>query len=604
MRLVVIFSPMNTSFWHAASLATLVWLFVPTAALAAGPLRSMDVADLDGEVFLAPVMSLAGGVDPQLSPEEVVSRAGQMGFKPADRESPQFSSGAGDVWFRFSLTNSSDEVRSAKLALRSPYLERADLFEIRPDGGLRQSSAGAAAALTGNAVSAAYPAFHLHIGAHESLEYFVRARSSTIILLPVTISDETSYSIRMMTETVLWSLIAGAALAFAMYAASVSFNTGNSAFGIYICFALSAALYILLSSGLLNALIGRHVEFNFSSIVFFAQAMMMAFATMFIMAFLDMEKQAPRLRRVFYVVAFISVLSGIGFLLPAWVSRIVFFTALGAGPIILFAGLAWMSAQGIFGARSVLIAWLPCFLATVWVFLRLFELTPYLPINRFLLPLAFAFSLAYLSAIQGGQVRQGEFWANSDALTGLGNRRLLDNLCELESRQTSERYGAAVAIDLDGFKPINDQFGHEVGDALLVSVAEKLRAHFGGRGDIFRTGGDEFLILGYHWQSRMEIITHASAFQKSLQAPLQHEDCQITAGASIGIAFHDHRTGFQGMLRQADAELYHVKSNGRGGIRIADQRQRDRRRSEPVIFADNDETDERVARMFGTSPRI
>ncbi|PKP82140.1 MAG: hypothetical protein CVT79_07575 [Alphaproteobacteria bacterium HGW-Alphaproteobacteria-18] len=262
-----------------------------------------------------------------------------------------------------------------------------------------------------------------------------------------------------------------------------------------------------------------------------------------------------------------------------------------------------MSSTGVAGARSTLIAWLPCLLATIWIYLRVLDVTPYLPINHFLLPLAFAFTLAYLSAVLGGQVRQAEFWANTDAMTGLGNRRLLERICELENRQTSERYATAVAIDLDKFKPVNDSYGHAAGDAVLVAVAEKLRAHFGGRGDIFRTGGDEFLILGYHWQSRMDIITQANAFLQASLAPLHFEGNYISVNASVGIAFHDHRIGFAGMLRQADAELYHVKSSGRGGIRIADQRQRERRSSEPVIFADNDETDDRVARMFGTSHR-
>ena len=592
---------LKSRLWRPVLAALISCLFLP--ALAAQALPSTNIGNLARDASFTPRMEIAGGIDPSTAPDQVITAPEKFGFKPTGAKTPQYASRSGDVWLRFALSNSSKDVQSAKLALRFPYLEQTDLFERRPDGTFQHSTTGSAVPVTGSAIAAAYPAYHLYLAPNETREYYLRVRSSSLILLPVTISSEASFTRQLMTETLIWSLIVGAALAFAIYAASMSLTAANGAFRVYICFALAVALYILLSSGLVNALIGMNLHFNFGRMVFFTQAMMMAFGTMFIMVFLDMEKQAPRLHRVFYLIAFVSVLTGISFLLPAWISRLSFFIATGVGPIVLVIGLAIMSVSGISGARSALVAWLPCLIATLWIYLRILDVTPYLPINHFLLPLAFAFTLAYLSAVLGGQMRQTEFWANTDAMTGLGNRRLLDRICDLESRQTSERYGAAVAIDLDKFKPVNDSFGHAAGDAVLVSIAEKLRAHFGGRGDIFRVGGDEFLILGYHWQSRMDIITQANAFLKATLTPLQFEENYLCVGASVGIAFLDHRTGFSGMLRQADAELYHVKATGRGGIRISDQRQRDRRKSEPVVFADNDDTEERVARMFGTSQR-
>lgn len=603
MRFMMICLRIKSGLWAATVCAALGWLLLPLAAFAGEPLRAMDIAGLPTDAAFTPTFHFAEDIDPARAPEDVIASAGTLDFKPASSRIPQFSARQSDVWLRFALKNSSSDVQSAKFALRFPYLQRTDLFEVHSDGSLHRSTAGSAVAVTGAGVAAAYPAYHLLVPPGESREYFVRVSSSSLIVLPVIIASEANFARRIALETLIWSLIIGAALSFAVYAGSMSFVAANGSFRIYICFALSVAIYILLSSGLVTAIFGMHLHFNFGRIVFFTQAMMMAFGTMFIMVFLGMEKQAPRLYRIFYAIAFISALTAISAGLPSWIGRTSFYIATGAGPVILVAGLAIMASSGVAGARGALIAWLPCLLATVWIHLRMAGVTLYLPINLFLLPLAFAFMLAYLSAVLGGQARQAEFWSNSDAMTGLGNRRLLDRICELENRQTSERYSAAVAIDLDNFRLINETFGHTAGDAVLVSMAEKLRGHFGGRGDIFRTGGDEFLILGYHWQSRMDIITQANAFLQSAQAALQHEGNYISVGASIGIAFHDHRTGFAGMLRQADAELYHVKSSGRGVIRIADQRKRDRRRSEPVIFADNDDTEERVARMFGTSNR-
>ncbi|PKP82141.1 MAG: hypothetical protein CVT79_07580 [Alphaproteobacteria bacterium HGW-Alphaproteobacteria-18] len=305
-------------FGPTALLVALTWMLLPLMASADEPLRSIDIAGMPADAAFTPLLHLAHGIDPALSPEDVIDAADAIGFKPAGSRTPQFASNQGDVWLRFALKNSSPDIQSAKIALRFPYLERTDLYERRPDGSLHHSMAGSAVPVTGAAILAAYPAYHLYVPSNEEREYFIRIRSSSMILLPVTIASEASFTRRMTLETLVWSLIVGAALAFAIYAASMSFTSEGAAFRIYICFALSAALYILLSSGLVNALIGMHIHFNFARMVFFTQAMMMAFGTMFIMVFLNMEKQAPRLYRVFYLIAFVSVLTGVSFLLPGW----------------------------------------------------------------------------------------------------------------------------------------------------------------------------------------------------------------------------------------------------------------------------------------------
>ncbi|MFN4025597.1 MAG: diguanylate cyclase domain-containing protein [Hyphomonas sp.] len=576
--------------------ALLLLALAPGAGADGAAVKRIDLASLPAEGGLRPIVDIAGPVAQDFSPEEVA--AGMLEFNPATRRVPQFSGRDGDIWIRFHLVNSGADSRSAKLVLRFPYLEQVDLYERLADGSFRRSTAGAAALLTGDAVAAAYPAFHLQVPEGAEKDYFVRIRSESLVILPISLESEISFSRRVTTDALIWSLIVGAALAFAIYAASMSFTASHGVFRIYVLFALSSAAYILLTSGLLNALVGAGTSFNFTRLVFGGQAMMITFSTVFIMVFLDMQKNAPRLNRVFLGVALVGAATGVSYLMPAWLGRLAYFTATGGGPVVIAAGLAWMAARGVPRARSVLIAWLPCLAATVCIYLRVLGLTPYMPINHFLVPLTFAFTLAYLSAMLGGQARMKDLWAHSDTMTGLSNRRHLANLAELESRQSGERYGAAVAIDLDRLKPVNQTHGPAAGDAVITAMAERLRAQFAGKGDVFRLGGDEFLVLGYHWVERMEIISRANAFLQSAVQPVCHEDHYISVGVSVGISFYDPRTGFSGLLKQADAELYLMKTSGGGGIRIADQRQRDRRRTESVLFADYSQEDDAIARMF------
>lgn len=584
-------------FVRAALVAAALSLTAVPSAAAEGGAAVMDLARLAPDGSVRPAMDVAGKIDRALTPEAVMM-SGLEQFRPAARHAPQFHGRDGDVWLRFQLVNSSQEDRSAKFVLRFPYLEQVDLFERSQDDTLKHSTAGSAAALTGDAVAAAYPAFHLFVPAGERHEYYVRIRSESLIIVPVAIESELDFSRRVTIETLVWSLIIGAALAFAIYAGSMSLDAANGAFRVYMCFALSAAVYTLLASGLLNAVIGAGLSVNFTRMVFFAQALTVALAAMFIMTFLNTEQRAKQLHRLFYGIAFIGVLTGVSFLFPVWLSRIGYYAATGAGPILIAAGLAWLAFRGAPGARCVFLAWLPCLAATVLIYLRILDLTPYVPINQFLTPLAFALTLAVLSAVLGGRVRQAELWANSDPMTGLSNRRFLSDIAALESRQPGERYGAAVAIDLDRFKTVNDAFGRAAGDSVILAMAERLRVEFTGCADIFRVGGDKFLVLGYSSVSRMEIITRANSFLQASRQPVQHADHHISISASAGIAFHDHAAGFVGMLKQADGELYHMKASGRSGIRIADQRQRNRRHTEPVLFADNDEYEDAVARLF------
>lgn len=578
--------------------ALLLLVLAPVAGAEGGAPRSLDLAGLPADGGFRPYLEVAGPVAQDFSPEEIA--AGMLEFQLASRRVPQFNGRDGDIWMRFHLANSGADSRSAKLVLRFPYLEQVDLYERLDDGSFRRSTAGAAARLTGDAVAAAYPAFHLQVPEGAGKDYFVRIRSASLVILPISLESEIAFSRRVTTDTLIWSLIIGAALAFAIYAGSMSLKAGRGVFKVYILFALSSAFYILLTSGLLNALLGAGTGFNFTRLVFGSQAMMITFSTVFLMVFLDMQKNAPRLSRVFLGIALIGAATSVSYLMPVWLGRLAYFAATGGGPVVIAAGLAWMAARGVPKARSVLIAWLPCLAATVCIYLRVLDVTPYLPINHFLVPLTFAFTLAYLSAMLGGQERLSDLWAYSDTMTGLSNRRHLANLAELESRQPGERYGAAVAIDLDRFKPVSQMHGPAAGDAVIAAMAERLRAQFAGKGDVFRVGGDEFLVLGYHWVERMEIISRAHAFLQAAAQPVRHEDHFICVSASVGISFYDPRSGFSGLLKQADAELYRMKASGGGGMRIADQRQRDRRKTESVLFADYQQEDDAIARLFAT----
>ncbi|MCE1238620.1 MAG: EAL domain-containing protein [Azonexaceae bacterium] len=168
--------------------------------------------------------------------------------------------------------------------------------------------------------------------------------------------------------------------------------------------------------------------------------------------------------------------------------------------------------------------------------------------------------------------------AFSDPLTGLANRRLLiDRLQEAIGRAgESHGCGALLFIDLDGFKDINDTRGHEIGDLLLVQVAERLRDCVGARGTVARIGGDEFVVLlegldGKAIQAKAQVDAVGSEIIRRLNEvfPLAGLDhlCTPSIGATC---FDSNRFSVTDLLKQADMAMYEVKSAGRNALRFYD----------------------------------
>lgn len=162
--------------------------------------------------------------------------------------------------------------------------------------------------------------------------------------------------------------------------------------------------------------------------------------------------------------------------------------------------------------------------------------------------------------------------ATHDTLTGLANRRMLtDRLSHALAR--AERTGDAVAllfIDLDGFKRVNDLYGHAAGDEVLIDVANRLRGVARGSDFVARLGGDEFVILldaDVHPGSPSSL---AERVFEALSPPCCFKGGDAIVGASIGVAMHPPLSNLAAdLIRRADAAMYEAKSAGKGVVRYA-----------------------------------
>jgi diguanylate cyclase (GGDEF)-like protein/PAS domain S-box-containing protein len=160
--------------------------------------------------------------------------------------------------------------------------------------------------------------------------------------------------------------------------------------------------------------------------------------------------------------------------------------------------------------------------------------------------------------------------ANVDVLSGLPNRgRVRQLLGEALRGATSGNVPCAIMfLDLDGFKPVNDTFGHPKGDAVLRAVAKRLVDEVGANGTVGRMGGDEFAIVINDGQSRKKVEQLAERIIQAIKEPYVIDQTEIRIGVSIGCAFGpiDGAT-VDDLILKADLALYQAKDAGRGVAR-------------------------------------
>ena len=179
------------------------------------------------------------------------------------------------------------------------------------------------------------------------------------------------------------------------------------------------------------------------------------------------------------------------------------------------------------------------------------------------------------SVLDVTEQRQAEarviFMAHHDHLTSLPNRvlfklRLDDALSE------SARRGTRIAvhcIDLDFFKTVNDTLGHSIGDAVLQTAAERIRAAVREDDVVARLGGDEFAVIQFGAQQTDDVSRLAARVIETVSAPYPIAGQQVTLGASIGIALApEDAVEREAILKNADVALYRAKADGKGVYRF------------------------------------
>jgi len=173
-----------------------------------------------------------------------------------------------------------------------------------------------------------------------------------------------------------------------------------------------------------------------------------------------------------------------------------------------------------------------------------------------------------------------------DALTSLWNREYTKE--QVEQHIKDERYGTLFMIDMDNFKAINDQYGHQAGDDTLLMFAETMKTYAKEDDILCRIGGDEFVMFITGVKDKGEISNLASNIISDICYKLEEKKFETNTSVSIGIALApEDGEDFDAIYNAADKALYHVKQNGKNSFHYySEQRSIEKNRSERLINLD------------------
>lgn len=175
--------------------------------------------------------------------------------------------------------------------------------------------------------------------------------------------------------------------------------------------------------------------------------------------------------------------------------------------------------------------------------------------------------------ISGRKVAQQRlaYMAHHDPLTNLPNRSLFFDLVTqgLALARRNETIMALMYIDLDKFKPINDNYGHEAGDLVLQHVARRMSDCVRDSDSVARIGGDEFVVLLLDVGDEEAAVAVAEKIRTSLNQPFDVAGKMLSISSSIGIAIYpEHGSDADELARNADSAMYHAKQSGRDNVKV------------------------------------
>lgn len=516
------------------------------------------------------------------------------------------------VWLRIPLQALADQPSRWMVEMEYAYLDDIRLYVVRADGRVEEQRAGRSFPVMEWPHADRKPVFPLALAGGESVTLYLRGHNHAALALDVRLVSDQAFSLSDKQTLILLALYFGTLVALGLYNLLLYIPIRQPSFLLYSLFEFSFGLAASSMNGVAPLMIwpASAGSADFVVPVFFTLAT--ALAVLFARSFLQMREVAPRWHNFLTLVAVCwGIMTLTTVLVPPTLGlKIMSATGVLTTLSLLAAGIAAMRYK-VHGAGIFVTAWSMLLIGTSLLSLRN---AGWIPSNFFtvysmqigsameMLLLSFALGARFnLLKQQKEKVQQElvdtlreherilearvarrteelletkaklELMVTQDALTGILNRAGLRQYFLL-ARKRALRSGqpmAVMLIDLDGFKPVNDENGHEAGDILLQTIARRLAGEVRETDAVGRLGGDEFVLM-LEACPREEIQLFAERMLARITEPVDiGKNRSVGVQASIGVFFAGPgNETLKSMLRNADEAMYRVKRSGKNGVAV------------------------------------
>ncbi len=557
--------------------AVLMWLCLG-AAVAAPPLSLDDQHPL---VQVWPAVTVLSDPSKQLNLAQVRQRQGE--FTTPTTATSTLGHRRDAVWMRVPVRVDASSDGRWVFDVDYAVLNRMDVHLLDPNGHvIQQVRLGNTQLAADRPMPSRSHAVELHFRPGQAHELWLRVETLGGMIVPMTLSKEPTFLARALQEQMLQGLLVGLGLCLICYSLAQWLTLRE---------ALLVKYAVLIGGGVLFSIVqfGIGAQYLWTDAFWFelhlaGLAALMASAGTFL--FVEEVLRGPERHRWFSPVmkggaAFLGLVGwayAVGWIDVHVVSRVI--GTVGLAPALMgLPGAIQRARRGDSVGWYFIVAWLGYFLTTTvmvlvirgvvpanfWT-LHSFQIGTTLDMLLFLRVLALRLNAVHEQALRAAHERDHALsMAATDALTGLPNRRGLQ--AALNDSLPSGQSGPITAVylvDLDGFKPVNDEFGHEVGDRLLVAVSARLRELLRAADTVARLGGDEFVVLAKGLSNEEHAQRLGEELLAAFQAPYDLSGLSVRVGATIGYALAPLDGGDPNhLLQRADAAMYEGKRRGK-----------------------------------------
>lgn len=490
------------------------------------------------------------------------------------------------VWLHIPFSVSPDSTGLWVFDVEYPVINNLDIYLVSNNTVIEKKTIGNLRPQQGRPLNSRTLSYGLRLKPGTNYDIYLRVENAGAMILPITLSKIAEFHAKAVDEQMLQGLLTGLALCLMVYSLAQWITLKEHLFVKYAILIFGGLLFTLLQFGVgsqyiwhgnpwmelhaggLSALIAATGSF-----LFIEQAL----------AGPDMKPWLSRGMKIgASITTFFALCFSFDWINVATVTAIV--STLGLAPALLGMPTAFIKARrGESVGIYFLIAWAIYFITTAimvevikgridsnfWT-MHSFQFGATIDMLAFMRVLGLR-TKALQTAIAHARSERDNMHslAHSDPLTGLPNRRSLNMaISEAVKHAKAEKILAVYMLDLDGFKQVNDQYGHDVGDELLIAVAARLRSNLRDSDIVSRLGGDEFVVMSTGLYSTQQAQELGEKLLKAFNYAfvLSEQTCRV--GLTIGFAVapmdgHDCNS----LLKRADAAMYAGKQGGKNCVR-------------------------------------